>query len=131
MKRALITAVFLAGTAASSALAAPPRRVVVFSDGDRQVVRTYYTERYRDHDGCPPGLIRTGDACLTRGQLRRQYVVGRPLARNIVIAPVPGDLLPRQSPAPYGYSYGVVDGDVVRYNTKTRLIVDAINALIH
>ena len=129
MKRALITAVFLAGTAASSVLAAPPRRVVIFNDGDRQVVRTYYTERY--HDGCPPGLIRTGDMCLTQGQARRQYIVGRRLARNVTIAPVPSDLLTRLSPAPYGYSYGVIDGDVVRYDTKTRLIVDAINALMH
>jgi hypothetical protein len=129
MKRALITAVFLAGTAASSALAGPAKRVVVFNDGDRQVVRTYYTERY--HDGCPDGLIRSGDMCLTKGQVRRQYAVGRRLDRNVVIAPVPGDLLPRLSPAPYGYSYGVVDGDVVRYDTKTRLIVDAINALMH
>ena len=129
MKRALITAVFLAGTAASSALAAPPRRVVVFNDGDRQVVRTYYTERY--HDGCPPGLIRSGDMCLTQGQVRRQYIVGRRLARNVTIAPVPDDLLTRLSPAPYGYNYGVIDGDVVRYDTTTRLIVDAINALIH
>jgi hypothetical protein len=58
MTRAIIAAALLAGTAASSALAAPSRRVVVFNDGDRQVVRTYYTENY--HDGCPPGLIRTG-----------------------------------------------------------------------
>jgi hypothetical protein len=129
MKRALIPAVFLAAAAASSALAAPPRRVVVFSDGDRQVVRTYYTENYRD--GCPPGLVRIGDACLTRGQLRRQYVVGRRLAPSVVIAPVPDGLVTRLSPAPYGYSYGIVDGDVVRYDTKTRLIVDAIRALVH
>jgi hypothetical protein len=128
MRQALISAVFLAATAAS-ALAAPPRRVVVFSDGDRQVVRTYYTENYRD--GCPPGLIRSGDNCLTQGQVRRQYVVGRSLAPTVVIAPVPDGLVTRLSPAPDGYSYGVVDGDVVRYDTKTRLVVDAIRALVH
>jgi hypothetical protein len=44
---------------------------------------------------------------------------------------VPDGLITRLSPAPYGYRYGVVDGDVVRYDSKTRLVVDAIRALVH
>jgi hypothetical protein len=48
---------------------------LLFTDGDRQIVRTYYAENYRD--GCPPGLVRSGYDCLPRGIYRRQYVVGR------------------------------------------------------
>jgi hypothetical protein len=128
MTRTILAALLLAGTATSSALAAP-RRVVLFNDGDRQVVRTYYTENYRN--GCPPGLVRRGDDCLPRGHARREYVVGRRLGRNVVIAPVPDGLVQRLSPAPYGYRYGMVDGDVVRYDPTTRLVVDAIRALVH
>ena len=130
MTRALVSAVLAAGMAASavSALAAE-RRVVVFSDGDRQVVRTYYTETYRD--GCPPGLIRSGDDCLPSGIMQREYVVGRPLARSVVIGPVPDGLATRLTVAPRPYRYGLVDGDVVMYDPATRLVRDAIRALVH
>ena len=100
----------------------------MFSDGDRQVVRTYYTQNYRN--GCPPGLVRRGNDCLTRGMARRQYAVGRRLARNVVIAPVPAPLFRQLSPVPSGYRYGLVDGDVIRYDSTTRLVVDAIRALL-
>ena len=58
-------------------------------------------------------------------------MVGRRLARNVAIAPVPAPLYQRLSPAPVGYQYGFVDGDLVRYDTKTRLVVDAVRALLN
>jgi hypothetical protein len=100
-----------------------------FTDGDRTVVRTYYHDTYRD--GCPPGFVRSGYDCFSPGQARLQYTIGQRLAPSIVVAPVPEPLAVRLGPAPAGYAYGVVDGDVVRYDAKSRLIVDAIRALVH
>jgi hypothetical protein len=98
-----------------------------FRDGDREVVRSYYTENYRD--GCPPGFVRQGYDCLTPGQARRQYAIGRRLGRGVEIRRVPDGLAGRLGGAPRGYRYGVVDGDVVKYNAASRLVVDAIRAL--
>jgi hypothetical protein len=129
MKHGFFAAVLMAGTV-SSAVAAP-QRVIRFTDGDRQVVRNYYTQTYRAQP-CPTGYVRRGTGeCLPRNQaLHRRYTVGRPLARNVTFAPVPSGLLQLLTPAPTGYRYGLVDGDVVRYDSKTRLIVDAIQALL-
>jgi hypothetical protein len=79
----------------------------------------------------PPGFVRSGYDCFSPGQARLQYTIGQRLAPSIVIAPVPEPLAVRLGAAPAGYAYGVVDGDVVRYDAKSRLIVDAIRALTH
>jgi hypothetical protein len=131
MPRSFLAALVLAGTTVAPVLAAPPTRVILFTDGDRRVVRNYYTDTYRARP-CPTGYVRRGTGeCLPRNQVvRRRYVVGRPLARNVTVAPVPSALLQLLTPVPTGYSYGLVDGDVVRYDSKTRLIVDAIQALL-
>jgi len=131
MKHGLLAAVLMAGTVASSAASAQTHRVILFTDGDRRVVRNYYTQTYRTQP-CAPGFVRRGTGvCLPRNQaVRRRYAVGRPLARNVTIAPVPSSLLQRLTPVPMGYRYGLVDGDVIRYDSKTRLIVDAIQALL-
>jgi hypothetical protein len=36
----------------------------------------------------------------------------------------------RFGPAPTGYEYGIVDGDVLRLAIGTRLVVDAIQAFV-
>ena len=130
MKRALMTAAMAAGVAISAVSAfADHKKVVVFTDGDRDAYRTYYTDTW--HDGCPTSLTRVGDACLPAGVTARRYIVGRPLARTVVIDPVPEAFAPRLAVAPEGYRYGMVDGDVVLYNPTTRLISDAIRAFVH
>jgi len=40
-------------------------------------------------------------------------------------------LVTRLGPAPVGYEYVVVDGDVVKLAVGTRLVVDAITALLN
>ena len=132
MKHGILAAVLMAGTVASASASAQTRRVVLFTDGDRQVVRNYYTQTYRGKPPCHAGYVRRGTGeCLPRNQaVSRRYTVGRPLARNVTFAPVPSGLLQLLTPAPTGYRYGLVDGDVVRYDSKTRLIVDAIQALL-
>jgi len=104
-------------------------RRVYFQDGDREVVRSYYHQCY--NDGCPTGLVRSGDDCLTQGQAHRRWEFNQRLEREVVIAPVPRELQRRLSRPRYGYRYGMVDGDIVQYDPKTRLVYDAIRALVH
>jgi len=104
-------------------------RVVVFADRDREVVRTYWTDTY-GRGNCPPGLAKKNRLCLPPGQMKKRYVVGRPLASTVVYQPLPSVLVTRLGPAPTGYEYVVVDGDVVKLAVGTRLVADAIEALL-
>ena len=105
-------------------------RVVLFADRDRQVVRTYYVDTY-GRAGCPPGLAKKNNGCLPPGQAKKRYVVGQRLPTTIVYQPAPTILVQRLTPAPVGYQYAVVDGDVVLLGTATRLVVDAIRHLVN
>jgi hypothetical protein len=103
--------------------------VVVFTDRDRGLVRTYWVETY-GHGKCPPGLAKKNNGCRPPGQVKERYVVGQPLPRTIVIERLPPVLVTRLGPPPAGYEYGVVDGDVIKLAVGTRLVVDAIHALV-
>ena len=81
--------------------------------------------------GCPPGLAKKGNGCLPPGQAKRRYIVGQRLPTTVVIQPLPPVLVTRLGPAPRGYEYAVVDGDVVKLAVGTRLVVDAITALLN
>lgn len=102
---------------------------VVFVDTDRAAYREYWTETY-GRGGCPPGLAKKHNGCLPPGQAKKRYVVGRALPRTIVVERVPAGFLPRLRTAPPGYEYVVVDGDVLLMRTRTRVIADAIVALL-
>jgi hypothetical protein len=104
--------------------------VVVFRDRDREVVRSYWVETY-GRDKCPPGLAKKGNGCLPPGQAKKRYVVGHPLPAVVVVQPLPPVLVTRLGPAPAGYEYVIVDGDIVKLAVGTRLVVDAISALLH
>jgi len=52
------------------------------------------------------------------------------LPASVVIEPLPPALVTRLGPAPAGYQYAVVDGDVVKLAVGTRLVVDAIRAIL-
>lgn len=137
MNRVLMAATFAAGLAAFTAPAFAAddhhdhdnNKRVYFADGDREAVRSYYHQTY--NDGCPTGLVRTGDDCLTQGQSHRRWEVGQRLDRNVVIQPVPVELSRHLGRSRYGYRYGIVDGDVVQYDPKSMLVYDAIRALVH
>src|SRR6266851_2464165 len=76
--------------------------VLVFNDRDRDAVRRYWVD-----------------------------VVGQRLPAAVVVQPLPPVLVTRLGPAPVGYEYVVVDGDVVKLALGTRLVVDAITALLN
>jgi len=104
--------------------------VVVFNDRDREAVRGYWVETV-GRGNCPPGLAKKHNGCLPPGQARKRYVVGQRLPAAVVVQPLPPRLVTRLGPAPAGYEYVVVDGDVVKLAVGTRLVVDAIGALLH
>ena len=105
------------------------REVVVFNDRDREAVRTYWVQTYGPGN-CSPGLAKKHNGCLPPGLAKRRYVVGRPLPASVRVEPLPPVLVTRLGPPPAGYEYAVVDGDVVKLAVGTRLVVDAINAIL-
>jgi hypothetical protein len=104
-------------------------RRVVFVDDDRAFVRTWWVDTY-GRGNCPPGLAKKGNGCLPPGQAKKRYVIGQRLPRTVIVERVPVVLVPRLRPAPAGYDYVVVDGDVLLMDTTSRLVADAIVNLI-
>ncbi|HEY8150768.1 MAG TPA: hypothetical protein VIK51_17805 [Vicinamibacteria bacterium] len=106
------------------------RDVVVFNGRDRDEVRRYWVDTV-GRGNCPPGLAKKHNGCLPPGQAKKRYVVGQRLPAAVVVQPLPPVLVTRLGPAPRGYEYAVVDGDVVKLAVGTRLVVDAITALLN
>jgi hypothetical protein len=104
--------------------------VVVFGDRDRDEVRRYWVDTY-GRGNCPPGLAKKHNGCLPPGQAKKRYIVGQRLPAAVVFQPLPPVLVTRLGPAPAGYQYVVVDGDVLKLAVGTRLVVDAITALLN
>jgi hypothetical protein len=103
--------------------------IVVFNDNQRSSVRTYFADTY-GRGNCPPGLAKKNNGCLPPGQAKKRYAVGQRLPGGIVIADLPDVLSRRIGPAPDGYRYGLVDGDLVKLALGTMLVVDAIDAFV-
>ena len=103
---------------------------VTFGDRDRDEARAYFSQKY-GRGNCPPGLAKKNNGCLPPGQAKKRYQVGQPLPRGVVYVEAPPELVVRLSPAPSGYKYVVVDGDLVKLALGTMLVVDAIDGLIH
>jgi len=106
-----------------------PDAVVIFSDRDRDVWRTYWVDTY-GRGKCPPGLDKKDNGCLPPGRAKKRYVVGQRLPIAVVVRPLPAVLVTKLGPAPAGYKYGMVDNDVVKLAVGTRMVVDAISALL-
>jgi Ni/Co efflux regulator RcnB len=103
---------------------------VVFSDTQREAARSYFVEVH-GRGNCPPGLAKKNNGCLPPGQAKKRYVVGHPLPSNIRFEPVPKEVQVRIGPAPNGYQYGIVDGDLLKLAVGSLLVVDAINGLVN
>jgi len=102
---------------------------VVFSNTQREAARLYFVE---DHGrgNCPPGLAKKQNGCLPPGQAKKRYAVGHTLPQGIVVGTLPVELSVRIGPAPPGYRYGILDGDLVKLAVGTLLVVDAIEGLV-
>jgi hypothetical protein len=112
---------------------AEKRQVVVveraFSSRLRDDVRVYFVETH-GRGKCPPGLAKKNNGCLPPGQAKKRYVVGRPIPAGVEILVLPPALEVRIGPAPDGYRYAIVDGDLVKLAVGTLLVVDAISGLV-
>jgi hypothetical protein len=107
----------------------PTQVTVVLTGTQREAVRSYFVEKH-GRGNCPPGLAKKDNGCLPPGQAKKRYVVGRSLPRGIVVGELPRELSVRIGPAPAGYRYGILDGDLVKLAVGTMLVVDAIESLV-
>ena len=98
----------------------------LFYSRHRGYARKYYVDTY-GRGKCPPGLAKKGYGCLPPGIAAKRYYIGQPLAPAIILEPVPYGLARQLGPAPVGYKYGIVDGDVVMLAAGTLVVVDAID----
>ena len=102
---------------------------VVFSGTQREAARSYFVTQH-GRGNCPPGLAKKNNGCLPPGQAKKRYVVGRSLPHGIVVGELPLELSVRIGPAPAGYRYGILDGDLVKLAVGTLLVADAIAGLV-
>ena len=98
-----------------------------FNDGDRRTIYDYYGDVAR-HGKCPPGLAKKHNGCLPPGQAKK-WAIGRPLPRDVIFYPVPGDLLIRIAPPPAGYKYVRVASDLLLIAAGTGRVAAAIEDL--
>ena len=99
---------------------------VTFLDTDRTAYRNWWRATYKS--SCPPGLVRVENYCVATGQTKRRYVVGQALAPTIVIGDVPSGVTLR--PAPAGYRYAYVDGDLLLLDAGSRIVRDVIQNIL-
>lgn len=102
---------------------------VVFSATQREAARSYFIKEH-GRGNCPPGLAKKHNGCLPPGQAKKRYVVGHLLPQGTVVGELPVELSARIGPAPAGYRYGILDGDLVKLAVGTMLVVDAIEGLV-
>lgn len=102
---------------------------VVFGARERDAARGFFVERH-GRGGCPPGLAKKHNGCLPPGQAKKRYTVGRPLPRGIAYEPLPGELRRRLGEPPRGYTYAMLDGDLLKLAVGTLLVVDAVQGLV-
>jgi len=103
--------------------------VVTFTVGQRDKAQAYFVEKH-GRGGCPPGLAKKNNGCLPPGQAKKRYSVGYALPKGVVIHELPADLSIRIGAPPPGYTYAMVDGDLVKLAVGTMLVVDAIAGLV-
>ena len=101
-----------------------------FDDRQRDSVRQYYTHTYSQGRRCPPGLVKKHNGCMPAGQAT-SWQVGQPVPRGVTAYAVPQPVTRLLPPAPYGYRYARIGGDIVLVQQQNNLIVDIINGLLN
>lgn len=100
-----------------------------FNDQQRTFAREYYTTTYIDGKRCPPGLAKKNNGCLPPGQARN-WAVGQPVPRDVVVYSVAQPVIRMLPPAPVGYRYARIGGDIVLVQQQNNVIVDIIQVLL-
>jgi hypothetical protein len=99
------------------------RQGAYFTERHRSEVRRYYVEHYGGPKGCPPGLAKKNNGCMPPGQARK-WAVGQPIPAGVTVYAVPQPVLTYLPPAPVGYRYERVGGDLVMIHVSDRVVVD-------
>ena len=101
-----------------------------FSDQQRQVVHTTYSQEYGGGSArkCPPGLAKKNNGCMPPGQAKK-YRLGQPLSSEVVYYPVPQPVLVQLPPAPAGHKYVRVAADILLIAVGSSMVIDAITDL--
>lgn len=100
-----------------------------FDDRHREAARSYYRQHYGRH-GCPPGLAKKHNGCLPPGQARN-WAVGQPLPREVVVYSIPQPVVVQLPRAPFGYRYVRVGNDIVLLSPQSAIVVDIIAGLLN
>lgn len=100
-----------------------------FNDQQRTYARQYYSQNYGHGRNCPPGLAKKHNGCMPPGQARN-WSVGQPVPRGVTVYSVAPPVLLQLPPAPYGYRYARIGGDIVLVQQQNNLIVDIIVGLL-
>ena len=100
-----------------------------FNDQQRTYARQYYSQNYGGGKNCPPGLAKKHNGCMPPGQARN-WSVGQPVPRGVTVYSVAPPVIRLLPPAPYGYRYARIGGDIVLVQQQNNLIVDIIVGLL-
>lgn len=100
-----------------------------FDERQRITVRQYYVSNYGNGKKCPPGLAKKNNGCMPPGQAR-YWQVGQPIPGGVTVYTVPQPVIQLLPPAPYGYRYARIGGDIVLVQQQNNLIVDIIIGLL-
>jgi hypothetical protein len=121
----------LLGVAAPQATAQSTRKPVVvgFSAAQRAIAAGYFLSDH-GHGQCPNGLVKANGACLLAGQSRKRYSVGQVLPPGVVPKPLPPEFTRHLGAPEPGYSFGIVDGDLVMLAGDSTLVVDAVSSFV-
>jgi len=118
------------GKAKGKAKQAEQARGPGFSSEQGKEAASYFVETH-GRGACPPGLAKKNNGCLPPGQAKKRYEIGAKLSARIDLGPVPVELSVRIGHPPEGYSYAMIDGDLVQLAVGTLLVVDAIEGLVN
>ena len=100
-----------------------------FNDQQRAYARQYYSTTYRDGKRCPPGLAKKNNGCMPPGQVQ-DLVIGQPIPTNVRVYQVAQPVIQKLPPAPVGYRYERIGGDIVLVQQQNNIIVDVIKGLL-
>ena len=100
-----------------------------FNDEHRTHARQYYSQTYANARNCPPGLARKHNGCMPPGQAKK-WAVGQPVPRGVTVYSVAQPVLRQLPPAPYGYRYARIGGNIVLVQQRNNVIVDIIAGLL-
>ena len=100
-----------------------------FNDQQRAYARQYYSTTYSDGKRCPPGLAKKNNGCMPPGQVQ-DLVIGQPIPTNVKVYQVAQPVIQKLPPAPVGYRYERIGGDIVLVQQQNNIIVDVIKGLL-